>query len=287
MLDRLARRAFLLACGLTALVAAAPAAVLAKTKTETASSGIVTASFSFDVSSRHTYPTKTLAISRSGRTVYRQPVSSTYCGPVASPNAQKYCAPGYVAPGHSSVHVLALQPGAEPSVVLDLYTGGAHCCSIEQVYSFDPATGTYVLSEHDFGDPGASLVDLGHNGAHEFLTADDTYAYAFTDFAASGLPIKILAFAQGRFTDVTRQYPNLIVKDAATYLKAFKHDIRDGEGLIAAWAADEDSLGHRDLVAATLAKYLKAGELRGGTYSSAKKFIRALNRLLKKDGYVS
>jgi hypothetical protein len=284
MLGSNARRAFGLALALVVISAAGPAVALART--ETASSGMVTATLSFTVSSQNTYPTKTLTISRSGQAVYNEAVASSYCGALGNTSEQQYCAPGYGPPGHSSVHVVELEPGGEPSVVLDLYTGGAHCCSVEQVFSFDPAAGTYVLSQRNFGDPGERLVDLGHDGRVEFLTADDSFAYAFTDFAHSGLPIKILTFAGGRFTDATRHYPKLIARDAAMYLKAFKHNLSNGEGLVAAWAADEENLGHRKLVTSTLAKYLKAGDLRGGTYAPGQKFIRALNKLLKKDAYV-
>jgi hypothetical protein len=278
-------RALMVACALAVSIAAAPAAAAAATPTtQTASSSGVTATFSFTVTSQNTYPTKTLTISRAGQVVYDQPVTSSYCGQGAV--AQTYCAPGAPEPGYSSVHVLDLEHDGQPDVVLDLYTGGAHCCSVEQIFALDPGTGTYMVSQHDFGDPGERIVDLGHNGRYEFLTADDTFAYAFTAFAASGLPIKILTFAGGRFTDVTRQYPKLIAKDAAQYLKDFKRNLSDGVGLIAAWAADEDNLGHTGLVSSTLNKELKAGNLRAVDAPAGKRFIKALNKLLKKDGYV-
>ena len=92
-------------------------------------------------------------------------------------------------------------------MVLDLYSGGAHCCTVVQIFSFEPGTMTYVQTERVFGDPDARIVDLSHDGRFEFLTADDSFAYRFTDYAASGLPIEILTFAGGHFTDVTRAYP--------------------------------------------------------------------------------
>ncbi|HWF72825.1 MAG TPA: hypothetical protein VG186_05750 [Solirubrobacteraceae bacterium] len=266
---------------LMAVLAVAPAAGAATT--QSASSGAVRATFAF-TATKGTYATKTLTISRSGRVVYREPVSSTYCGPNAA--AQKYCAPGAFGQGHKAVHVVDLEPGGEPDVVLDLYTGGAHCCTVEQVFSFDPATGSYVRSEHYFGNPGERIVDLGHDGRLEFLTADNAFAYAFTDFAASGLPIEILTFAHGSFVNVTHQYPKLIAKDAASFLKAFNRDHSDGDGLIAAWAADEDSLGHRALVANVLARELKAGDLHGLNYRSGEKFLAALGKFLRKYGYL-
>ena len=57
--------------------------------------------------------------------------------------------------------------------MLDLYTGGAHCCSVEQVFTFDPGTMTYAETERNFGDPGTRIEDLKHDGHFEFVTADD------------------------------------------------------------------------------------------------------------------
>ena len=288
MLRSHTRRGLTVVCAAATILVAAPAAAQAATPaaptTQTASSGIVTATFTFTTTAQNTYPSKTLAIAQSGQVFYDQPVSSRYCRPNAA--VQPYCAPASTEPGQSSVHVLDLEHDGQPDVVLDLYTGGAHCCSAEQIFSFDPGTETFVLTQHDFGDPGEKIEDLGHNGRYEFLTADDRFAYAFTDFADSGLPIEILTFADRRFTNVTRKYPKLIAKNAAMYLNDFKHDHVDGDGLIAAWAADEDNLGHTALVSSTLAKELKANDLHGLNYSSGKKFVKALNKLLRKDGYV-
>ena len=171
--------------------------------------------------------------------LYDQAVHSKACG--------KFCAPGATGAKASSVQVIDLDHIGQPNVVLNLYTGGAHCCSVQQIFTFDPGTMTYAETEHDFGDPGARIEDLNHDGRFEFVTADDRFAYAFTDFAASGLPLQILTFTGSRFQDVTNSYPALIRKDAATWLKAFRqldhgHDI-DSVGVIAAWAADEYRLG--------------------------------------------
>jgi hypothetical protein len=271
------RRAAVLSCAIAVALVAAPAA--ARATTESASSGAVSATFSYH--GRVPEITgETLAIARSGRVVYRARVSAPpYC-PVSHP-----CWP--LASGRrASLHVLDLEPGGQPDVILDLFSGGAHCCTIEQVFSFDSGTGTYVPTTRDFGDPPAPIEDLGHNGRYEFVTADDSFAYRFTDFAGSGLPLEILTFAHRRFTNVTRRYPKLIARDAASFLRAFKHDLADGDGLIAAWAADEDNLGHEALVSSTLAKELKAGALHGAVYPRGGKFVSALQRFLRREGYV-
>src|SRR5690349_15221314 len=145
----------------TLCLIAAPAALAT---TETASSGTVAATFKFQGKLPRFHGLH-LTISRSGAVVYDQPVVAKFCG--------KLCWPGQGAIRSSSVHVVDLEGTGDPDVVLDLYSGGAHCCTVEQVFSFNPASATYVKTEQVFGDPDAKIVDLGHNGSFEFLTADD------------------------------------------------------------------------------------------------------------------
>jgi hypothetical protein len=190
----------------------------------------------------------------------------------------------------SSVQVADIEDTGDPDVVLNLYSGGAHCCTVVQIFSYAAATQTYVKTERVFGDPDAKVVDLRHNGRFEFLTADDSFAYRFTDFAASGLPLEILTFANRHFTDVTRSYRKLVAKDAALWLKAFKAQAKqhysDSLGVIAAWAADEDRLGHAKLVNRYLHQQAAAGHLKAPFNAGGTKFIAKLQKFLRRRGYL-
>ena len=272
-------RRLALAPGLVGLLAL-PAA--ASATTQTARSGQVTATFSFTGHFLH-YSHERLKIARGGVVVYDQPVVSGLCG--------RQCAPGAASPSQASVHVLDLEHTGEPDVVLDLFSGGAHCCSVEQIFSFDSTNMVYVKTERNFGDPGEQIVDLGHKGRYEFLTADDSFAYEFTDFAASGLPIQILTFAGRHFSDVTREYPRLIAKDAARWMRVFRSLARDhysdSVGVVAAWAADEELLGHNAQVERFLSAQARAGHLNSGTgQAGGKRFIADLRRFLRRRGYL-
>ena len=276
------KRALHIAVVVTALsLAFAPAALAT---TQTAESGNVTATFTFSGS----YPNFTglhLTIAQGSTMFYDEPVTSKLCG--------SYCAPGSPSGKTSSVHVLDVEHDGQPDVVLDLYSGGAHCCSIEQIFSFDPGTMTYAMTQHDFGDPGEEIVDLGHNGRYQFLTADDAFAYEFTDFAASGLPIQIFTFSHRHFFNVTRHYPKLIARDAARWLKAFNsmatQHYPDSVGVVAAWAADEELLGHVKLVDSFLAIQLKAGHLNSALSPEepgGARFVAKLRKFLRTHGYL-
>lgn len=187
------------------------------------------------------------------------------------------------------LRVIALRPGGVPDVVIGLYSGGAHCCFVDQVYRLDPNTDRFTKIEHDFADSGAQIVDLNGDNSYEFLSADARISNAgFTDFADSPAPLQIFTVSNNAFRDITRKYPNRLKADAAKWLRAFHRHYGNGRGLIAAWAADESLLGHPGLVKSELAGALKAGHLRapsglGG--QSAATFVAQLQKLLSRLGY--
>ena len=222
-----------------ALAAAAPAAGRATTQSSRA--GGVRATFTFAGSPPKIAKIR-LKIARSGRTLYNEPVTSRFCG--------KRCDPAVFGRHASSVRVLDIEHDGQPDVILELFTGGANCCLVDQVFSFDPGVMTYVKSEHDFFNAGASITKLG--GAWRFVSADGRFQCAFTDCADSGEPIQIFKFGGRRFSDVTRSYPSLVTHDAAKWMKLFKAHRLNGVGLIAPWAADEELLGHNAKVQSTL-----------------------------------
>jgi hypothetical protein len=260
-----------------ALVTAA-AALATTTTTDTSRAGNVKASFSYTgsaINARHLH----LQIRRAGRLRYDRAVFSRQCSPD--------CQPGSLQPRSSSVYAVYLEQNRNPDVVLSLYSGGANCCFIDQVFSYDPSRGTYVKTQHDFASAGSRLRFLGSPRRWRFLSADDSFKYLFTDGADSGEPVQIWSFAQRHFTDVTNSYRRIISADAGRWLALFKHHIANGVGFIAAWAADEERLGNDALVQSTLTNEAQRGDLRdgGNGLATGKRFVAKLNRNLGKLGY--
>lgn len=284
-MPRLRARLTLIAAGLCAALGIAVTAVAAPAPTRTQSAqaplahgGTVRAQLTYRATSPVVNPHITLSITRAGRRLYDGPVTARACG--------AYCD---VAFGHA-VQVLDLLPNGEPNVLVNLYTGGAHCCSVSEIFTYDPATRHYRILTHNFGDPGFRLAHFGPTTV--FQTADDRFAYAFTDYAASGLPLQLLHFNGSALINVTRHYPRLIARDAATYLAAYRAQARqhwsDTVGIIAAWAADEDELGNSAQVAHFLHTQALAGHLNSGIPGLAHglKFVRELTTFLKETGYL-
>jgi hypothetical protein len=218
-----------------------------------------------------------LTIMRAGRAAYERPLTSPACDPCGLEGERR------------AVKVVALEGNGEPNVVVELATGGAHCCTIVQLFTYDPAAMTYRLFERDLGDPGALVTDVAGDGRLELESADDRFAYEFAPFAYSGLPLQIWSVRAGRLVDSTRSFPQALAADAARQLAGFRHTRHEGlgNGLIAAWAADEYLLGHRSLVGSTLAREAAHGNLRSREHygPSGSAFVAKLKRYLKRSGY--
>lgn len=194
--------------------------------------------------------------------------------------------------GGSPLTVRDLDADGVPEVLLDLYTGGAHCCSVSLI--FRRAGATYVRSVAWWGNPGYRLADLDRDGRPEFLTADDTFGYLFTSWASSGEPLLVLRYERGKLADITRSFPRQVQADADRYWKAARQQLKDpgGEtrGLLSAWAASMANLGKAEEAFATLGALAKEGKLgdreQMGTAAGAK-YVAALRAHLRKQGYLA
>lgn len=183
-----------------------------------------------------------------------------------------------------SVAVRDLDGNGEPEVLLDLYSGGAHCCYFTDIYRYDGTA--YQLNTHAWGDVGYRLVDLSGDGRPEFLSGDDRFAFAFSDYADSAFPIRIWLYNSGQFTNITRQYPALIRRDAARDWRAdrpLRRAHRDTEGVLAGWAADEYLLHHQKLVSRRITPLARTGKLKGNF--APRHFLHKLRLFLTHHGY--
>ncbi len=194
------------------------------------------------VSARVERRADTVAHLRAGDHAQR-PRSSTAGAVTASGCSRRTACDVAVPPGKSPLHVLDLDGNGEPDVVLGLFSGGAHCCFIDQVFSFDPATKTYVRSAAQL--PRRRRAADPARRPHGFLGPPTRGS---PRRASPTPPTPARRSRSGvspatRFTDVTRHYPTLIRPDAARWMRAVQPPPLNGVGLIAAWAADEDLLG--------------------------------------------
>lgn len=225
-----------------------------------------------------------LRISRRGRTVLDAPPRRIQ--PCACPDD----GPVVRQPG-GAVHVRDLDRDGEPEVLVDFYSGGAHCCYYTDVYRYVARSRTYRPTVGYWGDLSSKLVDLGLDGRPEFRTGDDRFAYAFASFAASAFPIRILRFDHGRFVEVTRRFPRLVRRDAAELYALYRSQVRSGaydvRGILAAWLGDQYSLGRGAAGWRVLERAERRGELgrKPDSWPVGKAYLRKLRAFLRRTGY--
>jgi hypothetical protein len=269
---RIALRLLLIA--LPAMLAcAAPAA--AADKTYSASSGAVRATLTYQTTvDQFTDTNAALTITRAGVDALSGPIPP--CG--------EGCALSFI-PDTNPLTVRDLDGNGEPEVLVDLFSGGAHCCYSTLLYSYVPATGTYQRAVQFWGDPGYQLEDVDRDGLPELVSADDRFAYAFVAYAASALPIEIFQVRGGRFLRVTTHFPHAIAHDAAALYRLYRQNRREPtlvRGLLPAYAADEAMLGRFAHANAVIHRAGRLGQLGHG--GSA--YLAAVRRFLRRLGYI-
>jgi len=184
--------------------------------------------------------------------------------------------------------------GGEPEVLVDLYSGGAHCCMLTLILRWDPAARTYRSTLGYWGNFGSDLVDLDGDGRPEFSAFDERFVYTFTAYVYSVAPIQIWSYRGGKLVDVTRKFPARIAKNAATILSTYRHERgkrdTDVRSAVAAYVADEYLLGTPAEGRRLLDLALRRGDLGRGKallgWPAGQAFVRELLRDLKKWGYV-
>ena len=233
---------------------------------------------------RHSYDgSLAIAVRRHGALALAAPISRFVChGCPAS---------GFDTVFADPLNVVDLDGDGEPEVLVDLFTGGAHCCFFTVIFRWDGHG--YRSSVAFWGDPGYSRRDLDGDGRPELLTADDRFAYAFTAFAFSVLPVRVERYDHGQITDVTSHYPWLVRREArrlwAEYLNDHRSREADVRGLLAGWLADEYRLGRQDEGWRRIEAAYRRGELSAPrvdpVWPAGRKYLTALRAFLVKTGY--
>jgi hypothetical protein len=181
--------------------------------------------------------------------------------------------------------VISFAKGRAPAVLMEGFTGGAHCCELPVLYSLQPSGDSFSkvldMTPTNFKYSLAFDVNGGFRpmlvGAHVLLrTEDDQFAYTFGCYACTPMPIVLDSFDGTQLTDVTGQYPSLIRREAASLL----HDATiaaKGEhnpslqgigpfGALAAWVADECALDQGAQAWVKVRSFEAAGQLSNQVY---------------------
>lgn len=133
------------------------------------------------------------------------------------------------------------------------------------------------------------------SGDPVIVTSDIRFHGQFTDDADSSEPLRVLTVDDGRIVDVTRDYPVHVSRDANHQWRYFEEANSGpttasfrGRGDLAAWAADECSLGRQTQAWSTLDDLAASGRLkiaRGLGEPPAERYVEQVKHLLISAGY--
>jgi hypothetical protein len=164
-------------------------------------------------------------------------------------------------PADSMVKVADLDLDGEPEVLVDTFSGGAHCCLTTRVLTWD-GTG-YQPKDIAWRDVSYTLRDADGDGRPELVGADPRFAAVFTAFAASAFPPRVLQVRKGATVDVTRRFPKLVRADAKLRLRDLRKARRgaDVRGVLAAYVADQYLLGRGSVGTAEVDRQRRTGRV--------------------------
>jgi hypothetical protein len=191
-----------------------------------------------------------------------------------------------------SLRVLNLDGDPEPEILVELYSGGANCCSLVLIYDYIASSGSFRASHRDWnGGLGYELRDLDGDGVPEFVSADGQFFYEFDlSRPESRSPIRIARFGPTGLQDVTRAYPTLIQNDAAQQLREYKRyrprEYPSVRGMLAAYAADTAMLGRADEAFVIVQQAVDDGWVSDGYNFTAEEFPQKLREFLVHLGYL-
>jgi hypothetical protein len=268
-------------------------------RTETQSAGTVTATLSYTLLDFSQARDVRLAITRAG-----VPAAVPDGGSVAA--GCKFCRRAAPIGGLqedmtggdqpvSSLTLADLTGDGDPEIIVDLFTGGAHCCSVSVIYGWDATANAYRRLDRLWGDPGYSLADLPGGAGPELVTFDDRFAYAFCAYVCSAMPEQIFRYQDFGLVNVTREYPDRTRADLRSLRGARRQARRHRDegfsikGILPALCADLYLLDRGTQCRRELHRALRRGELRKrrGDISEHdnRAYIRAVLAFLAKTGY--
>lgn len=259
-------------------------------RVQQAERGEIVAELSF-VARDSRYTRERVRIVRAGQVVLDEAVPG-----VANCDAkcERFVRPRDSTRGGESIWLRDLDGDGELEVVIDMWTGGASCCTFTIVYGL---VGGGYRHDSELWGTGYRLRRLGSDGRWQFVGVDQRWKYAFACGACAPLPVRVWQYDAGTISVVTRKWPAFVRQEARglfrRYLRVRSHSNSLSRGttraVLAAWVADQCNLGRCQHGLRVVRGALRRGELRrahrydSGPFEQA--YVKKLKRMLRRFGY--
>ncbi|MGB3200722.1 MAG: hypothetical protein WBA99_07460 [Nodosilinea sp.] len=197
----------------------------------------------------------------------------------------------------AGIELMDLDSNGMPEVVVQTFTGGAHCCLAYTTYSWQDEQFTPIYFGYLDGG-GGEFIDLNSDGLMEFVTLDNAFFYSFSSYAGSYPPSVILTYDNGEYRDTTTEFTNYL-EDMAAGMRFTIEDPEfanrgDNNGVLAGYVAQSIRLGqYRDAWQYMLAHYNRTDDWglqiyndNGDVVEEYADFPTALHAFLKDLGYL-
>lgn len=146
----------------------------------------------------------------------------------------------------AGIELMDLDSDGTAEVVVQTFTGGAHCCLATTTYTWQNEQFTPVYFGYLDGG-GGEFRDLNDDGLMEFVTFDNAFLYSFSSYAGSYPPSVILTYENGAYRDTTTQFTNYLDDTAAGMRFTVEDpefaDRGDKNGVLAGYVAQNIRLG--------------------------------------------
>jgi hypothetical protein len=117
-----------------------------------------------------------------------------------------------------SIAAVDIKGNGEKSILINTFTGGAHCCFI--LYIAEMNNGKLTFTDTiSWGDSYYESKDLDNDGKMELVGSYVGMAYEFTSFAGSQFPILIYGYKNGRVQEVNADFKKFVYEDIEEFKK--------------------------------------------------------------------
>ncbi|WP_315926370.1 serine protease [Mesorhizobium sp. SP-1A] len=152
--------------------------------------------------------------------------------------------------GQSSAMAVPLDPASSaPEIVFSAFWGGAHCCTVTEIYS--SVNNHWTRTEASTLDGGGyTFQDIDHDGSMELVSYDNSFYYAFAPYAYSWAPKIIEQLRDGVLSNQSHNssFTTYYRRELAgmEHLAQQNASLWNSNGFLAAWVATKALVGEFD-----------------------------------------
>jgi hypothetical protein len=181
------------------------------------------------------------------------------------------------------------QPGGNKYYLLQLYSGGAHCCSSLLITEIKDNK-FVVLDSGFYGNSGYVVEDINKDGIKEIMSGYDMFAYAFTNYSETRFPLRVQKFENGKLVEITGNFKDDLIMEIGYFEEDLNEILKNG--FECPETDDEDTFNTdagsvKTILAAIVADYYSLGQVERG-YDLVKKVYKCKDidkyiKILKED----